>query len=176
MIDAGQFLAGSVLPGTVARPPRRVAGHPQGRNEVEEPRLRGLTRHPPRWLSPHRPSCRAFDRRAFPQAPRAGEDDERTTRRGVESTAVVYPASVWRRQSPGHHGSRTPRATRGVGVGRRGCYRPSAVSVGSRRHVVRSSTPQSRRLVDHAAKATSRVQTAQTVRTSLLATASVALL
>ena len=35
---------------------------------------------------------------------------------------------------------------------------------------------QSRRLVDHAAKATSRVQTAQTVRASLLATASVALL
>jgi len=33
-----------------ARAPRRSARHPQGRNAVEEPRLRGLTRWPPWWL------------------------------------------------------------------------------------------------------------------------------
>ena len=78
----------------------------------------GLTRHPSRWLSPQRPSSRGFGRGVLFIERRVLA---RRSRRGVESTAVVYPVSVGRRQAPGHHGSRTPRATRGVGVGRRGC-------------------------------------------------------
>ena len=54
--------------------------------------------------------------------------------------------------------------------------RPDAVSVGPRRHVIRSSPQQPLRSGHAATNATSRVQTAQTSRASLLATATMALL
>ena len=107
VVDAGQFLAGSVLPATIACPPRRVAGHPQGRNEVEEPRLRGLTRHPPRWLSSRRVPCKGLGRRGSPQAPRAGEDDEAWHRidcSRISGLCVETPVSgpPWKSHTAGH--------------------------------------------------------------------------
>jgi len=172
IVDAGQFLAGSVLPATIARPPRRVAGHPQGRNEVKEPRLRGLTRHPPRWLSPRRDPCKALGGRASPQAPRAGEDDEAWRRidcSRISGLCVETPVSgpPWKSHTAGH----TWRRRRAPGLLSAWC------GVGRFEAPCRSSSAQQlSRSVDHAAKATSRVQTAHTIRASLLATASVALL
>ena len=171
VVDAGQFLAGSVLPATIACPPRRVAGHPQGRNEVEEPRLRGLTRHPPRWLSSRRVPRKGLGRRASPQAPRAGEDDEAWRRidcSRISGLCVETPVSgpPWKSHTAGHTWCRR----RAPGLLSAWC------GVGRFEAPCRSLTQQLQWSVAHAAKATSRVQTAHTIRASLLATASVALL
>src|SRR5215217_5632471 len=78
--------------------------------------------------------------------------------------------------------NRAPRANRGAGVTRQGCYRPDAVSGRPKGHGFRHSlrTPGERVTVGYAASArvyaTSFVQTAQTIRPNLLAIAIVALL
>jgi hypothetical protein len=57
-----------------------------------------------------------------------------------ESAAVVYPACVGRKRSSlANMDSRAPRANRGAGVKRQGCYRPEAVSVEPKGHGSRHS-------------------------------------
>ena len=72
--------------------------------------------------------------------------------------------------------SRAPRANRGAGVKRQGCYRPDAVSVGPKGHESRHSlsiSRERRRRLGYAASGiangTSFCQTAQTMRPSLFA-------
>ena len=154
IVDAGQFLAGSVLPAIIACPPRRVAGHPQGRNEVEEPRLRGLTRHPPRWLSPVASPAKPWGG-VSPRAPRAGEDDE-TWRRidcsRISGLCVETPISgpPWKSHTAGHTWCRRRApgllsAWRGVGRFEAPCRRQALSSCGGRLITRRRRRPGSRR-------------------------------
>lgn len=94
---------------------------------------------------------------------------------------------------------RAPRANRGAGFKSQGCYRPDAVSARPMGHLSRRSLSISSRKASaihsgkrspagrsiryaaacrpqHGSNSTSRVQTAHTIRPSLLATAIVALL
>ena len=49
VIGAVRFWPQARLRPELPRPPRRAAGHPQGRNEVKDPRS-GLTRRPTGWF------------------------------------------------------------------------------------------------------------------------------